>query len=121
MAFHTEIKDLVVRLETELDNLIKMFAWARETLETEMLSGLTPGKHGLHESLVKKLKELTIGMNSVVESKIKYDRAKRAMAKDMTPEEEMAAVIEYICALVPEKKSELRNRLHHRGVYTWKS
>lgn len=121
MAFHTEIKDLVVRLETELDHLIKMYAWARETLENEMLSGLSPGKHGLHESLVKKLKELTIGMNSAVESKIKYDKAKAALAKNMTPEEEMAAVILYIVSLTPEKRSELRNRLDARGIYQWKS
>lgn len=118
---HSEIKDMVVRLENELDNMIKMFAWAREALEREMLSGISPGKHGLQDSLTKKLKELTIGMNSMVESKIRYDRAKKELAKNMTPEEEMDAVIAYIVNLSNEDKNRLRDRLNDRGIYKWKS
>lgn len=119
--FNTEIKEMVVRLETELDNLIKMFAWAREALEKEMLSGITPGKHGLHETITKKLKELTIGMNSVVESKIRYDRAKKDLAKNMTELEEMDAVVAYILNLPPDKKDTVRDKLSAHGVWKWKS
>lgn len=112
---------MIVRLENELDNMIKMFAWAREALEREMLSGLSPGKHGLHDTITKKLKELTIGMNSMVESKIRYDRAKKELAKNMTPEEEMAAVVAYIVNLSNEDKNRLRDKLNDRGIYKWKS
>jgi hypothetical protein len=118
---NSEIKDLVVRLETELDNMIKMFAWSREALEKEMLSGLTPGKHGIPDALPKKLKELTIGMSSLVECKIRYDKAKKELAKNMTPQEEMDAVFAYIMNLSPEEKNRLRDRLSERGIYKWKS
>lgn len=109
------IKDMVVRLENELDNMIKMFAWAREALEREMLSGISPGKHGLHEAITKKLKELTIGMSSMVETKIRYDKARKELAKNMTPQEEMAAVVLYICALSPEDWRTLKERIKDRG------
>lgn len=118
---HSEIKDLVIRLENELDNMIKMFAWAREALEREMLSGLSPGKHGLPESTTKKLKELTVGMNSVVEAKIKYDKARKQLAQNMTPQEEMNAVVAYIEGLTPEDQTNLRNHLDRRGIFKWKS
>lgn len=117
----TTIKDLVVRLETELDSLIKMFAWSREALEREMLSGMSPGKHGLPDALPKKLKELTIGMSSLVECKIRYDKAKKELAKNMTPQEEMDAVFAYIMNLSNEERNALRDKLNDRGIYKWKS
>lgn len=117
----SEIKQLVVRLETELDNVIRMFAWAREALEKEMLSGLSPGKHGLPSDTTKKLKELTIGMASMVECKIRYDKAKKELAKNMSPEEERAAVVAYIANLDHDGQTQLRNMLHDRGIFKWKS
>lgn len=114
----SDIKEMVVRLELELDNMIKMFAWAREALEKEMLSGMSPGKHGLHEAVTKKLKELTIGMSSMVESKIRYDKAKKELAKNMTPEEEMQAVVAYIVNLSPGDWEKLRDRIKVRGRWT---
>ena len=120
-AIDTTIQDLVVRLETELDSMIKMFAWSRAALEKEMLSGLTPGKHGIPDALPKKLKELTIGMSSLVECKIRYDKAKKELAKNMTPQEEMDAVFAYIMNLSTEERGVLRDKLDAKGIYKWRS
>ncbi len=114
----SEIKEMIVRLENELDDLIRMFAFARKALENEMQSGITPGKHGLREDITKKLKELTIGMSSMVECKIRYDKAKKQLAKDMTPEEEMAAVVAYIANLSSEEWIKLRDKVKSVGRWT---
>jgi hypothetical protein len=109
------IKEMIVRLENELDNMIRMFAFAREALEREMLAGLSPGKHGLNEAITKKLKELTVGMSSMVESKIRYDKAKKELAKHMTPQEEMDAVVAYIANLPHEDWDRLKERIKRVG------
>lgn len=114
----SDIKDMVVRLENELDNLIKMFAWSREALEKEMLQhsgSWEPGKHGIPDGLPKKLKELTIGMSSLVECKIRYDKAKKELAKNMTPDEEMAAVVAYIVNLPVPEWDRLRQKIKDKG------
>jgi hypothetical protein len=114
-------KELVLRLEDELDKLLKMFAHSREALENEMNSGLGERRLALSEKDVKKLKELTIGFNSLVESKIRYDKAKKQMASQLTPKEERDAVVAYICSLPYEERTELRARLVDRGIWPWKS
>lgn len=116
-----DLTSMVVRLENELDKLINMFAWARQALENEMLDGMGYKQAGLSEAFTKKLKELTIGMNSVVETKVKYDKAKKAMAKEMTATEERDAVFKYIMTLPENERDLLRDRLHENGVWKWKS
>lgn len=117
-----DLQDMVVRLEGELDQLINMFAWARKALENEMLDGVGYKQSGLNEAFTKKLKELTIGMNSVVETKIKYDRAKKQMAKAMSPTEEADAVIKYLLTLKGDEWQSLKEKLDRRGVdIRWKS
>src|SRR6476469_7271833 len=104
------IEDTLARLENELDALINMFAWARKSLENELQSGLGSKQMALTEKDTKKLKELALGMSTAIESKIRWDKAKRDLAKNMTPQEEMAAVIAYIVNLKDEDKQQLRNR-----------
>jgi hypothetical protein len=116
-----EMERLVVRLQDELDRLIKLYVFARESLENEMLSGVGYKKMGLNEKDVKKLKELTVGMNSLIESKIKWDKAQKQLAATMTPKEEMDAVFKYICTLSGEDQHLLRDRLNDRGIWKWRT
>lgn len=118
-AAFAELRDKTIRIEGELDSLIRIFIWAREALENEMMDGLGHSKKGLNEAFTKKLKELTQGMNSVVECKIRYDRSRKDMAKNMTPEEERASVIAYIESLKKEDRDLLAEALIRRGI--WKS
>lgn len=115
------LRALVVRIEQELDAMIRMFAFAREALENEMLSGLGFKQHGLQESLPKKLKELTLGMNSLVETKIKWDKAKKQLGEQLSPAEERAACVEYIMSLTDDERHQIRDSLSDRGVFKWKS
>lgn len=106
-----------VRLQDELDRLIKMYTFAREALENELFSGMGYKQMALGDKDIKKLKELTVGINNLVESKIKYDKAQKQLTAAMSPEEEMVAVVKYICALEPADKARLRERLRDRGVW----
>ncbi len=109
--------NLAIRIEDELDKLINMFSHAREALENEMNSGLGSKRLALSEKDVKKLKELTVGMNSLVESKIRYDKSRKAMAEVMTPAEERKAVVTYIRSLSVEDKATLRRQLVEYGIW----
>lgn len=111
---------MVVRLQDELDQMIKIYQFARESLENEMFSGMGYKKMALGEKDVKKLKELTIGLNSLVETKIKYDKAAKSLAENMSLAEEMTAVVTFICSLPYEEQHNLRKRLVERGVWPWK-
>lgn len=112
---------MVVRMADELDRLIKMYTWAREALENEMFAGMGYKKMALGEKDVKKLKELTVGINNLVESKIKYDKAQKMLTANMTPAEEMTAVIKYIESLSGDDRYALRDRLAGKGIWPWKS
>lgn len=114
-------KSLTLRLEDELDSLIKMFSFARQALNNEMFSGMGYKQMGIGDKEVKKLKELTIGMNSVVEAKIRYDKAKKQLAATMTPDEEMSAVVTYVKSLDVDSFKRFRNRLADQGIIPWKS
>lgn len=116
-----KIESMLVRLENELDSLINMFAFARKSLENELLSGLGASQRALSDKDAKKLKELALGMSTAVECKIRWDKAKKELAKNMTHQEEMDAVVAYIVNLSTEDANRLRDKLHDRGIYKWKS
>ena len=117
----SKIEDMVSRLENELDALLNMFAFARKSLENELLSGLGEKQLSLHANDAKKLKELALGMSTAVECKIRWDKAKKELAKNMTPQEEMSAVVAYIVNLPEQDRDNLRSRLNDRGIFKWKS
>lgn len=102
-----EHKHRVVRMADELDNLIKLVTFARESVETEIFSGVGYAKKGMTDKDIKKVKDLAATWNSVVESKIRFDRAAKAMADAMTPEEEKAAVIAYIKGAEPAERAAI--------------
>lgn len=111
----------VVRLADELDSLIAMYVFAREALQIEMTEGMGYKQQGILDSIVKKLKELTTGLNSLVEAKIKWDKAAKQLAATMTPAEEMDAVFKYIVSLDHDAQTNLRHKLDAHGIYKWKS
>lgn len=115
------IEDTLARLENELDSLINMFAWARKSLENELQSGLGGKQMALTEKDTKKLKELALGMSTAVQCKIAWDKAKKQLAQNMSPKEEMDAVIAYIMNLSTEDRNGLRDKLNDRGVFKWNS
>lgn len=107
---------MVVRLQDEIERLLKLYVFQREALETEMYDGMGYKKLTADEKFVKKLKELTIGMNSLVESRIKWDRAQAKMAESMTPTQEMDAVCTYLAALDADAWGLMKDRMERRGI-----
>lgn len=112
---------LLVRIQDELDALIKLHVFMREALEAEIFSGMGYKKLGANEKDIKKLKELTMSMDSLVSCKIRWDKAAKSIAANMTPHEEMDAVVAYITNLNNDMQCQLRDKLHVRGVFKWKS
>lgn len=96
---------VIIRLKDELDAAIALVVHARESLENELDSEWAQKKLSVDKAFLAKLKELTASFNSLTESKIRLDKAEKAMENDMTPEEEFEAVKQYLADLKP---SELR-------------
>lgn len=114
---YREEEHRVIRLQDELDRLIKLQVFARECLEAEFMSGMGYKKLALGDKEVKKLKELTQSMNACVETKIKYDKAAKELAKNMTPAEERKAVAVYIETLSEEERTQLYKELKARNLF----
>jgi hypothetical protein len=95
-------KVTVVRLQDELDSLIKIFSHMREAFENEMMSGMGYKKLALTDNQVKQGAALSKMMTEMVTCKIRWDKAAKQMADSMTPEEEHEAVMKYIKTLSPE-------------------
>lgn len=108
---------LTVRLEDELDKAIKLYHFARGSLENEMLGGVGYRQMAISEKDLKKLKELTVGLNSLVETQVKWDKHRKTMTTQMTPAEERGAVVKYIKSLSYEDRDELYKRLRENGIW----
>lgn len=93
--------ELILRLKDELDRTIALVVHARESLENELDSEWARKKLAVDKAFVSKLKELTASFNSLTESKIRLDKAERAMEADMTPSEEREAVKIYLSNMPP--------------------
>lgn len=101
---------MVVRLQDELDSLIKIFSHMRESFEAEMMDGMGYKKIGTTQTLLNKAKELALLMTTVVNAKIRFDKAHKTLAESMTPDEELKACGDYIRALdAPVRQQWLRN------------
>lgn len=93
--------EIIVRLKDELDSTIKLVVHAREALSNELDGEWAQKKLGIDDKFLRKLKELTASFNSLTESKIRLDKAERAMESDLTAEEEAEAVVSYLSQLDP--------------------
>lgn len=100
----------VVRLQDELDHLIKIFSHMRECFENEMMDGLGYKKLALTAKQIGQGGELAKMMTAVVAAKIRFDKAAKQMADSMTPEEERNACLKYVQSLEPaERQTWLHN------------
>jgi hypothetical protein len=119
-----EHKLTVVRLQDELDALLKIFSHMRQSFENEMLGGLGYKKMGIPPVLVEQAELLTKMITALVSAKIRYDKAAKQMADAMTPEEEAAACMAYVKSMDEQKRnhwlSVLRQWLndHSKSGYT---
>jgi uncharacterized protein YdcH (DUF465 family) len=91
----------IVQLSTELDKTIALVVHARESLTNELDSEWAQKKLSVDDKFLKKLKELTASFNSLTESKIRLDKATKAVERDLTPAEEREAVVGYLADLEP--------------------
>lgn len=94
--------EIVTKLKDELDRAIVLVVKTREVLELELF-GDPAWKNAKPTSVdklfVTKLRELTASFNSLTESKIRLDKAEKAMEADLTPAEERAAVVGYLATI----------------------
>lgn len=102
---------MVVRLQDELDRMIKLLSHAREATENELFEGLGYKKLALTDKDLKKLNGLADLAKSVVDTKVKFDKSMKAMADRMTPAEEKAAVVAYIKACDAQDRADIINRI----------
>lgn len=91
------------RLQDELDKMVKLLQWARTCLENELQSGMGYKQLAISDKDLRKLKDLAASMNSAVEAKIKLSKSEKALAENMTPEEEYSAVWVYLRSLSIDK------------------
>lgn len=115
------LRDQVVRIQDELDRMIQLHCWMREALEKEMFSGMGYKQLTANEKDLKKLKDLTVSMDSLVACKIKWDKAQKTLAASMTRKEEIDAVFQFLCTLDPTEINNLRHRLNDKGIFKWKT
>lgn len=102
---------IVVRLQDELDRMIKLFSWAREAAENDLMGGMGYKKLTITDKDLKKLKELATMCDSIVSAKIRFDKAAKSMADTMTPAEEKAAVVAYLKAAEVQDRADILNRI----------
>ena len=95
--------ELILKLKDELDKAIGLVVHTRESLENELSTEWAQKKLSVDKAFVSKLRELTSAFNSLTESKIRLDKAERAMEADLTPAEEREAVRVYLSQLRPRE------------------
>jgi len=101
--------EVIVKLKVELDAAIKLVVHARESLDNELDSEWAQKKLSVDANFLKKLAQLTASFNSLTESKIRLDKAEKAMERDLTAEEEAEAVVGYLAMLTPQAAWDVFN------------
>jgi hypothetical protein len=105
-AHHRE-KSAVARIQDELDAMIALTNHLREAYQWEINDGMGYKRQGVAESIVKKGVQLASMMDTLVKTKIAYDKAQKALSETMTPAEERAAVVAFIKGLEAVDRSNL--------------
>jgi len=109
--------EVFVKLKDELDKTIKLVVHARESLDNELDSEWAQKKLSVDKAFLAKLKELTSSFNSLTESKIRLDKAEKAIEAELTPAEERDAVKRYLMDMVPSDMVQLvKEAREARGV-----
>lgn len=109
----------VLRLKEELNRILALVVHSRESLENELDSEFAQKKYSIDNNFLKKLKELTACYGTLTDARIRLDKSEKALEREMTPEEEEAAVREYIMEKsTDDRRLFLRNMVeaHMRGI-----
>lgn len=95
-----------VSLVQELDNILRALAFQREKIERDMVE-----VNFFDKNMVFALKELTLSYSSAVTAKIKLDKHMKSLADNMTQDEQMSAVINFIQLLDGRERSNVLREL----------
>lgn len=92
--------DRNIKIGEEFERLLRITAWMRECLESEMASGFgTAGKSGVDDRTLKKWEALVKAFDTLAYAKARVDKHAKDSTKAMTPERELEVVRQYIRAM----------------------
>lgn len=101
---------MVIRIQDELERLLKIGSHLRECMENEMFEGVGYKKMGVPPGMMKDFRELAGIMKDVTHALVQFNKAQKALADSMSKSEEKEAVKKYIKAMEPgERKEFLRD------------
>jgi hypothetical protein len=109
-----------VRIADEVQKNLNIAAWLRESLENGMGASFGVGKNGeapkcgVDTKLVQAWRDVVKAMEALTACKIKLDKNAKTMAEQMTPDQELEAVRDYVRALEPSVRG-----LFLRGELEW--
>ena len=108
-----QLRASVVRLQDELDGLLRMAAFQRKAMENEMMDGLGYKQMATSAGVLEKFKSLSMTTEKLVDVKIRLDKSLKLMADKMTPEEEKSAVMAYLKTLSVGDRAEFLNDINY--------
>ncbi len=103
--------DKSVRLIDELEEMLKILVWQRETLGNQVKAGFGYKQDTIDLKAVTASKELSMAYTRMVEAQIKLDKHLKAVADMMTPEEEKEAVEKYFQVLETGEAGKLLSKI----------
>lgn len=86
----------VVRMEDVQRNAIKFLAWQLQALENEAMDGMGYKQLAVSGDIVNKTAKLTAAVNSLTESERRLQATRKQRADELSPEEEIEAVFEFL-------------------------
>lgn len=100
-----------IRMNEEVERLLRMTAWLRECLEADLASALgTATKKGVDSKTMTQWKELCATFKQLAEAKVLLDKNAKVLADAMSPEDELAAVESFIRAMEPKAADKFLQR-----------
>jgi hypothetical protein len=113
-----ERSERAIRLKNELNLILELVVNARESLQNEFTTEISKKQYSVDKAYLTKLKELTACFNSLTDSRIRLDKAEKAMEKEMTPQEEKEAVCAFVASLHNEERYHIIQRMwrEHKAV-----
>lgn len=87
-----------VRLQDELEAMLKLLVFQREALQNQVMEGLGYKQLGIDLKTVQASKELSLAYTRLVEAQIKMNKSLKELAESATPEEEKETIRKWIRA-----------------------
>jgi hypothetical protein len=100
------LKQQVEDLSDELNKLIKLIRFMREQVERDMKTEDLDTK-----AVIKATNELANAYSRCVDAKVKLDKHLAAQDEDITDDEQIAAMVEYVKELAPRKRKNFLQEL----------